>query len=59
MVYLEENKLNSIMECPQYCKVCFYLKHIPAFKELVIKNTPIKKVRPFFVFMEWLHLPHG
>ena len=25
----------------------------------MIKNTHVQKIRLFFVFMEWLHLPHG
>ena len=29
------------------------------FNELAIKNTSINKMRPFFVFMEQVHLPQG
>ena len=29
------------------------------FNELVLKNFPIKKIRPFFLFMEEVHLPQG
>ena len=30
---------------------------LPLFNELIIKNTPIKKIRPLFVLMEEVHLP--
>ena len=29
------------------------------FNEPLIKNTPTKKVRPFFVFMEEVHMPQS
>lgn len=32
---------------------------LPLFNELVIKNTPIKKIRPLFVLMEEVHLPQS
>ena len=29
------------------------------FNELVIKNDPVEKATPFFVFMEAVQLPHN
>ena len=29
------------------------------FSELIIRNTPITKIRPFFVFMEEVQLPQS
>ena len=37
----------------------FCSKDVFMFNELVIKHTPIKKIRPFFVFMEEIHLPQS
>ena len=32
---------------------------MPMLNEPVTKNIPIKKIRPFFVFMEVVHLPRS
>ena len=35
-----------------------FLLCISTFNELVIKNHPVKKATPFFIFIEEVHLPH-
>lgn len=52
----QKNKFDSIKKGLQYCKNYFYSKYAPTFNEFVIKNTPVKKIMPFF--MEGLHLLH-
>ena len=46
----KQNKFDSIKKGLQYSK------YVPTFNEFVIKNTPVKKIKPFF--MEGLHLLH-
>ena len=48
----------SLEKGRRYYKISFYFKYIHTFNELVIKNTHVQKMRPLFVFMEWLHLLH-
>ena len=43
----------------QYFIMSFYSKNIPTFNHSVIKNTPVTKIRPFFVFIEGFHLSYG
>ena len=36
-----------------------FVLNTSTFNGLVIKNDPVKKATPFFVFMEGFQLPHG
>ena len=44
---------------PRYYKISFYPEDLHTFNELAVKNIHVQKIIPPFVFMEWLHLPHG
>ena len=55
----ENVKSASWKKGPRYYKISFYSEYLHTFNELAIKNILVQKIRPLFVFMEWLHLPHG
>ena len=57
--YFILNKTTRITEYRSTVLQNLSLQDASIFNELVIKKDPIKKVTPFFCFMEGDHLPHG
>ena len=50
ILYLEENKFKGANKNPQYCIILFLPNDIPAFNELVIKNTLVEKQDHFCLY---------